>query len=472
MSALVQFDVAISYASENEQFAEALARELRTPPALRVHYAPDESGVIAGSHLDPYLTEMYRDRARICVALISKPYARKLWTRFELRAVHARLLIDPGYLIPVMLEELTLPGLDERIVRLRAKNKAAFLAQEVASVAQVVRRKLQLRLLSQARSSLPDVLPGGEQTRFPGNDQRVADDLVRAVEQCRRIPHSRGRADRLPLGMAEKLVRQALRVSGRFDRSPSLREAAFHAFDVWVHFHTFTDTREELEAFLGSNDMPLRAMERLAGQNLHLRGLLAARRGDCGMISAGADTTSLPQARRYLQEAFRASWSPYPAGRSLLLVSSKLSNTQKYVEECRRVIGESRDEADKLGLEYRHVYVHLLDGALEGLCDNFRQSKVQAASRLAKTVSRMVEEYLAVLEARLEGLPPEFLMRALKARLVAVQSRLCDATEERVREDLQRLERTAAAVRNKRLARRAQNLASALRVRISSTDRR
>ena len=88
MQAHYDYDIALSYAGEDRHRAKELAFALKRRGA-RVFYDKDEAARLWGENLFTHLTDVYQNRARYCVALLSKHYAEKPWTRRELAAAQA-----------------------------------------------------------------------------------------------------------------------------------------------------------------------------------------------------------------------------------------------------------------------------------------------------------------------------------------------------------------------------------------------
>lgn len=107
-----KYDFAISYASEEEHYAEELYKEL-TEMGLRVFYAPTEPVRMWGKNLVEYLTDIYNKQAVFCIPLVSTNYVRKAWTRLEWRSAQDRALkqIDTEYILPIRIDETEMPGL-------------------------------------------------------------------------------------------------------------------------------------------------------------------------------------------------------------------------------------------------------------------------------------------------------------------------------------------------------------------------
>jgi hypothetical protein len=116
-----EFDVAVSFAGEDREFVEEIVNQIKAT-GLRVFYDSDYSSDMWGEELTEYLDEIYRVRSRYAVIFISKFYAAKMWTNYERRSVLARALEDASvYMLPVRLDDTTLPGLRPTIGYLDAR---------------------------------------------------------------------------------------------------------------------------------------------------------------------------------------------------------------------------------------------------------------------------------------------------------------------------------------------------------------
>jgi hypothetical protein len=108
----MKFDVALSYASEQSEIAEKIARTL-LQAGYAVFYAPDEQHNMIGNPLGVTLAEIYEHESRYCLVIASEAYARKLPTQWELRAAVSRHMRQPddGYILPFRVDNTQLKGL-------------------------------------------------------------------------------------------------------------------------------------------------------------------------------------------------------------------------------------------------------------------------------------------------------------------------------------------------------------------------
>ena len=75
-----EYDITLSFAGEDRDFALALANELLVR-GLKVFYDNHEIATLWGKDLYLYLQEVYRDKAVYCIPIISEHYTKKNWTR-------------------------------------------------------------------------------------------------------------------------------------------------------------------------------------------------------------------------------------------------------------------------------------------------------------------------------------------------------------------------------------------------------
>lgn len=137
-----EFDVALSYASEDVSYVEAVAEALKRQ-GLKVFFDRFQEIEVdlLGRNLVDQLSAVYQYKARLCVIFISKAYARKPYTRLERQAAQARVIeanSDEPYIIPVRMDDAAIPGLFSTVVYSPAKRPellAATLAAKLRSLA-------------------------------------------------------------------------------------------------------------------------------------------------------------------------------------------------------------------------------------------------------------------------------------------------------------------------------------------------
>ena len=112
------YDVALSYAGEDRDYADALAETLRHR-GLNVFYDKYEKSTLWGKNLYTYLSDVYQNRARYCVMFLSQHYASKLWTNHEREAAQARAFSEnEEYILPVRLDATQIPAISPTVAYL------------------------------------------------------------------------------------------------------------------------------------------------------------------------------------------------------------------------------------------------------------------------------------------------------------------------------------------------------------------
>lgn len=110
-----KYDVALSFAAEDREYAKAL-RDLLTAGGYEPFYDEDELADLWGKNLYDYLSEVYKVRARYCVIFLSQHYKRKLWTHHERQMAQARAFQENReYILPVRLDDTEIPGIPPTI---------------------------------------------------------------------------------------------------------------------------------------------------------------------------------------------------------------------------------------------------------------------------------------------------------------------------------------------------------------------
>jgi hypothetical protein len=104
-------DVAISFAGEDRDVAEAIVRELDAR-GINYFYDDEHRSELWGENLYDRLSDLYQHDARFALVLVSRHYVRKRWTKHERQAIQARAFEQDGaYLLPVKLDNSKLEGL-------------------------------------------------------------------------------------------------------------------------------------------------------------------------------------------------------------------------------------------------------------------------------------------------------------------------------------------------------------------------
>ena len=98
-----EWDLAISYASEDEKLAAAIHKGLRS--RFRVFFAAEQEAYLWGEQLGDVLPKLYGERSRFVLVISSAAYVAKYWPRVEFQAAKEKLgsnllVVDAGELPP------------------------------------------------------------------------------------------------------------------------------------------------------------------------------------------------------------------------------------------------------------------------------------------------------------------------------------------------------------------------------------
>lgn len=108
-----EYDVAISFAREDQEIAQEIARLLRAKDILALE---DEAQAarLGGSDFVTHIAELYRTKAYYCILLISRHYPLQTWTEAERTAAQEHALRDADkYILPFLLDDSEVPGIRE-----------------------------------------------------------------------------------------------------------------------------------------------------------------------------------------------------------------------------------------------------------------------------------------------------------------------------------------------------------------------
>ena len=104
------YDIAISFAGEDRDVAQAIASSLVTK-GINVFYDEYEKANLWGKDLYVHLTKIYRDESKYCLMLLSVNYAKKQWTRHERKAAQAKAFNENReYILPLRLDDAEIEG--------------------------------------------------------------------------------------------------------------------------------------------------------------------------------------------------------------------------------------------------------------------------------------------------------------------------------------------------------------------------
>ncbi len=131
-----KYDVAISFAGEDREIAEQLAKELESRD-IEVFYDDFEQETLWGKNLYEHLDYVYGKASRYCIMLLSKHYAEKTWTNHERKSAQARAFRQrTEYILPIRIDNTKIPGLAETVGYISLKNTS------VENIVDLIMKKL------------------------------------------------------------------------------------------------------------------------------------------------------------------------------------------------------------------------------------------------------------------------------------------------------------------------------------------
>jgi len=118
------YDVALSFAGEERDFARTIAIGLKEHQ-LSVFFDEFEEAALWGTDLVEHLAEVYGQKSKFVILFCSSAYVRKGWPTHERRAALYRLIEgEKGRILPIMLEDVDVPGLPKSIGYIDAANRS------------------------------------------------------------------------------------------------------------------------------------------------------------------------------------------------------------------------------------------------------------------------------------------------------------------------------------------------------------
>jgi sulfatase modifying factor 1 len=106
-----RYDIALSFAGEDREYAKQLA-DILLAGGIRVFFDEYEEDRSWGEDLNTYLTDIYKNGAQYVVMFISQFYPKKFWTDIELKAAQsAASQRETPYILPVRLDDTAAAGI-------------------------------------------------------------------------------------------------------------------------------------------------------------------------------------------------------------------------------------------------------------------------------------------------------------------------------------------------------------------------
>jgi len=127
-----EYDIVISFAGEDREFAEKLALELQNR-GIKVFYDAFEKAELWGKNLYDHLSYIYGKAARYCIMILSKNYAAKTWTNHERKSAQARAFREKNeYILPIRIDDTEIPGLPETVGYVSIKDTSVSVIADLA----------------------------------------------------------------------------------------------------------------------------------------------------------------------------------------------------------------------------------------------------------------------------------------------------------------------------------------------------
>lgn len=106
-----EYDIVLSFAGEEREYVEAVAKLLQSFN-IKVFYDLFEQANLWGKDLYTHLDDIYRNKARFCVMFISENYKRKIWTNHERKSAQAHAFQENReYILPARFDNTEIPGI-------------------------------------------------------------------------------------------------------------------------------------------------------------------------------------------------------------------------------------------------------------------------------------------------------------------------------------------------------------------------
>lgn len=149
-----EYDVALSFAGEHRAIAEEMFNLLKSGGA-NVFYDYDHMAELWGTNGYDQFSDVYQNKARYCIMLISKEYAEKAWPNLERKNAQARAFEQrTEYILPVRIDDTPIPGLPSTTICLDLRE------QTVEDIVQITLEKLGKHTVSESPPiSTPSNIP-------------------------------------------------------------------------------------------------------------------------------------------------------------------------------------------------------------------------------------------------------------------------------------------------------------------------
>ncbi len=112
----IVYDVALSYAREQEQYVERVYKHLKEKKQqLRIFRDSEQEATLWGKDMAEYFDDVFSAKSLWCIMFVSDEYIKKMWTSHERRSALAKQLKTGEYILPVRFSGVIVPGLSANI---------------------------------------------------------------------------------------------------------------------------------------------------------------------------------------------------------------------------------------------------------------------------------------------------------------------------------------------------------------------
>jgi hypothetical protein len=120
MSNTPAYQVALSFAGEQRDYVERVARALQAK-GIKLFYDRFETTQLWGKDGVEFYHQLFATNTSFVVMFISSDYVFKPWTRLERRSALSRALVEKTeFILPVRFDYTPVPGLPDSVIYLRA----------------------------------------------------------------------------------------------------------------------------------------------------------------------------------------------------------------------------------------------------------------------------------------------------------------------------------------------------------------
>jgi hypothetical protein len=134
---LITYDIAVSFAGEDRDYVEQIAKAIRLK-GMSVFYDKYEEADLWGKDLYVHLTNVYKDYSKYCLMFISESYAQKQWTSHERKAAQARAFRESReYILPLRLDDTSVDGVLDTTGYLDSRHKS------IEEIVDLLRKKIE-----------------------------------------------------------------------------------------------------------------------------------------------------------------------------------------------------------------------------------------------------------------------------------------------------------------------------------------